>query len=61
MKRQGIEETISTPMEGSSSNVFTRGEGREGERRLRDEICHPVHETIRVVHAPRLYHHCHPS
>lgn len=52
---------FSTPMEGSSSNVFTRGEGREGERRLRDEICHPVHETIRVVHGPRLYHHCHPS
>lgn len=25
------------------------------------EICHPVHGTIRVVHGPRLYHHCHPS
>lgn len=32
-----------------------------GERCLWGEICHPVYGTIRVVHGPRLYHHCHPS
>jgi len=53
---------MSTPMGGSSSNVFTRDGDSDGTQGCRlGEICHPVHGTIHVVHAPRLYHHCHPS
>lgn len=44
--------------------MYLHGE-RQAERDIQGcrlgEICHPVHGTIRVVHVPRLYHHCHPS
>lgn len=49
-------------MEGSSSNVFTRGEGREGERDVYGTRFVTLYtRRYRVVHGPRLYHHCHPS
>lgn len=41
--------------------MYLHGETAAGQGCRLGEICHPVHGTIRVVHVPRLYHHCHPS